>query len=70
MKDKISAMDEVERKAIGALFRSIKEMRRAAKLDLAALTRLKELVIKYLPGPEIASGTLAFCQQETKFGML
>ena len=23
-----------------------------------------------MPGPEIALGTLAFCQQETKFGML
>ena len=47
VKEKINAMDEVDRKAIGALFRSIKEMRRAAKLNLAALTRLKELVIKY-----------------------
>ena len=47
VKEKINAMNEVKRKAIGALFRSIKEMRRAAKLNLAALTRLKELVIKY-----------------------
>ena len=47
VKEKINAMDEVDRKAIGVLFRSIKEMRRAAKLNLAALTRLKELVIKY-----------------------
>ena len=50
MNDKINSMDEVERKAIGALFRSIKEMRRAAKFNLFnlyLLTRLKELVIKY-----------------------
>ena len=30
VKEKINAMDEVERKAIGVLFRSIKEIRRAA----------------------------------------
>ena len=47
VKEKINAMDEVDRKAIGALLRSIKEMKRDAKLNLAALTRLKELVIKY-----------------------
>ena len=47
LKEEINSMNEVERKGIAALFRSIKEMRRAAKLNLAALTRLKELITKY-----------------------
>ena len=28
------------------------------------------LKLHIMPGPEIALGTLAFCQQETKYGML
>ena len=47
LKEEINSMNEVERKGIAAFFRSIKEMRRAAKLNLAALTRLKELITKY-----------------------
>ena len=47
LKEEINSMNEVERKGIATFFRSIKEMRRAAKLNLAALTRLKELITKY-----------------------
>ena len=43
----ISEMDEIDRKAVGAFFLSIKEMRKAAKLNLRALTRLHELARKY-----------------------
>ena len=43
----ISEMDEIDRKAVGAFFLSLKEMRRAAKLNLRALTRLHELARKY-----------------------
>ena len=46
-KEAINSMDEMERRGIGALFRSIKEMRKAAKLNLSALTRLQELAAKY-----------------------
>ena len=40
----ISEMDEIDRKAVGAFFLSLKEMQRVAKLNLRALTRLQELV--------------------------
>ena len=43
----INEMDEIDRKAVGAFFLSLKEMRRAAKLNLRALTRLHELASKY-----------------------
>ena len=43
----IGEMDEIDRKAVGAFFLSLKKMRRAAKLNLRALTRLQELAGKY-----------------------
>ena len=43
----IMGMDEVDRKAVGAFFVSLKEMRKAAKLNLQALTWLHELARKY-----------------------
>ena len=43
----ISEMDEIDRKAVGAFFLSLKEMQRVAKLNLRALTRLHELARKY-----------------------
>ena len=43
----IMGMDEVDRKAVGAFFVSLKEMRKAAKLNLHALTQLQELARKY-----------------------
>ena len=43
----IMGMDEVDRKAVGAFFVSLKEMRKAAKLNLHTLTRLQELARKY-----------------------
>ena len=42
-----SEMDEIDRKAVGAFFLSLKEMQRAAKLNLRALTRLQKLARKY-----------------------
>ena len=47
LKDVLGEMDETDKKAIGALFLSIKQMRKAAKLNLAALTRLQDLIQKY-----------------------
>ena len=43
----IREMDDVECKAIGAFYMSLKEMRKAAKINLRALTRLQELVKRY-----------------------
>ena len=43
----IGEMDEIDRKAVGVFFLSLKEMRRAAKLNLRALTRLQDLARKY-----------------------
>ena len=43
----IMGMDKVDRKAVGAFYVSLKEMRKAAKLNLCALTRLQELARKY-----------------------
>ena len=43
----IMGMDEVDRKAVGAFFVSLKVMRKAAKLNLHALTWLQELARKY-----------------------
>ena len=47
LKDALGEMDENDKKAVGALFVSIKQMRKAAKLNLAALTRLQDLITKY-----------------------
>ena len=47
LKDALGEMDENDKKAVGALFLSIKQMRKAAKLNLAALTRLQDLITKY-----------------------
>ena len=47
LKDVLGEMDEQDKKAMGALFLSIKQMRKAAKLNLAALTRLQDLITKY-----------------------
>ena len=43
----IGEMDEIDRKAVGVFFLSLKEMRRVAKLNLRALTQLQELERKY-----------------------
>ena len=43
----IMGMDEVDRKAVGVFFVSLKEIRKAAKLNLRALTQLQELTRKY-----------------------
>ena len=47
LKDALWEMDKNDKKAVGALFLSIKQMRKAAKLNLAALTRLQDLITKY-----------------------
>ena len=44
----VEEMDEVDWKAVGTFFLSLKEMRKAAKLNLRALTRLEELGKRYL----------------------
>ena len=43
----IGEMDEIDRKVVGVFFLSLKDMRKAAKLNLRALTWLQELVRKY-----------------------
>ena len=43
----IMGMDKVDRKAVGAFFVSLKEMRKAAKLNLCSLTQIQELTRKY-----------------------
>ena len=43
----IGEMDEIDRKAVGVFFLSLKDMQKVAKLNLRALTRLQELVRKY-----------------------
>ena len=43
----IMGMDEVDRKAVGVFFVSLKEMRKAAKLNLCSPAWLQELARKY-----------------------
>ena len=43
----VEEMDEVDRKAVGTFFLSLKEMRKVAKLNLRVLTRLEELGKRY-----------------------
>ena len=45
--EKIGDMTEVDRRAIGNFYLSLKELRKGAKITLNALTRLQELVQKY-----------------------
>ena len=45
--EEIGNMTEVDRKAIGSFYLSLKELRKGAKMTLNALTRMQELVEKY-----------------------
>ena len=45
--DKISEMTDTDRKAIGSLYLSLKEMRKGAKLTLKGLMWIQELIEKY-----------------------
>ena len=49
MKKEISQMKKNDKEAIGALFRSVKEMRKASALNYIALTRMRDLMMKYPP---------------------
>ena len=45
--DEIGEMTDTDRKAIGSLYLSLKEMRKGVKLTLKGLTWIQELVEKY-----------------------
>ena len=48
LKDALGEMSDEDKKAIGVLFLSIKQMPKAAKLNLSALTRIQNLIMEYL----------------------
>ena len=47
LKDSLGDMNDEDKKAIGALFISIKQMHKATKLNLSALTRIQNLITEY-----------------------
>ena len=47
LKDALGEMTDEDKKALGVLFLSIKQMRKAAKLNPSALTRIQNLIIEY-----------------------
>ena len=49
MKKIIGQMNKEDKDAVAAIFRSVKEMRRAAQLNYKALTRVCDVMMRYPP---------------------
>ena len=49
MKENIGQMNNDDKDAVAAVFTSVKEMRRAAQLNYKALTRVRNVMMKYPP---------------------
>ena len=49
MKENMGQMNKEDKDAVAAIFTSVKEMRRAAQLNYKALTRVRNVMMKYLP---------------------
>ena len=47
LQEELGEMSEQDKKAIGALYLSIKQMQKATKLNLSALTRIQSLITEY-----------------------
>ena len=49
MKENIGQMNNDDKDAVAAIFTSVKEMRKAALLNYKALTRVRNVMMKYPP---------------------
>ena len=49
MKENMGQMNKEDKEAVAAIFTSVKEMRRAAQLNYKALTRVRNVMMKYPP---------------------
>ena len=49
MKENMGQMNKGDKEAVAAVFTSVKEMRRAAQLNYKALTRVRNVMMKYPP---------------------